>query len=101
MSELSERLRKAVEFLRRSGKIRTDKELAEVLRVTQPALSMAQTGRREPTWDLLLTLCDLYPISFDWLRKGEGDMIKDNMSSCYLRRIEELEKKIEELEAEK
>jgi len=94
MNELSARLRKAVDFLKKNGYARFDAEIARMLGVRYPALCMALNGSRTPTWELLLDFCDNYPINFWWLRTGEGYMIKDERELMLLRRIEELEREI-------
>lgn len=95
MNELSVRLRRAVDFLRTSGWVSSDRQVAESLGVTCSTLSMAMNGTRVPSWDLLLRFCDRYPVSFDWLRTGEGTIVKGERERELLRRIEELEKIIE------
>ena len=103
MNELSYRLQIAVDFLKGNGIIKRDKELAVSLGVPTATISMVTTGRRVPTWDLLLTFCDRYPISFEWLRTGVGPMIRGDTEAdkmrALLKRIEELEKKVDELTA--
>ena len=97
MNELSHRLQLALDFLKKNGFAKTDREIAERLGVQVTGLNMAKNGDRVPTWDLLLKLCDHYPINFWWLRSGDGSMIKEDKTIALLKRIEELEKKIAEL----
>ena len=98
MNELSERLGKSVKFLIENGYAKTNREIAAKLGVTNPTLSMAITGARTPTWSLLLKLCDIYPVSFDWLRFGSGDMI-GTKEATRMRRNAELERENAELKA--
>ena len=94
MSELSNRLQRAVEFIVKNGYAKNNTAIAKKLGVTSSTICMAVKAHREPTTELLATLCDNYPISFDWLRKGEGSMIRGERELALLRRIEELEKEI-------
>lgn len=95
---LSQRFREAIDFLKRNGSFKTDGELAGIMKVAMATISMATTGMRPPSWELLLKFCDLYPISFDWLRTGRGKMVKGDYELSLLKRIEELERKIKALE---
>ena len=97
MNELSERLRTAVEFLKRSGYAGSDLEIARSLHVQVSTFCMAMNGTRVPTWGLLLDLCDVYPIDFRWLRTGKGGMAKEDREAVLLKRIEELETEIASL----
>ena len=101
MNELSERLARALDFLKRNGYAKSDIEIAKKVGCTAPSLNMAKMGVRTPTWDLLLNLCDHYPINFWWLRSGEGSMIKDGHELALLQKIEQLENRIRELEEKK
>lgn len=91
MSELSERFSRAVAFVKENGYAKTNAEIAHRLGVTKSTLSMATSGSREPTWDLLLDFCDAYPVNFWWLRSGTGSIVKDENELRLLKRIEELE----------
>ena len=96
MNELSERLRTAIEFVKRNGYANNDVEIARSMGLSASALNMAKWGRT-PSWDLLLRFCDLYPISFEWIRRGTGSMVKTDRERMLLERIEQLEKTIAEL----
>ena len=65
------------------------------------SLNMAKT--RGPSWGTLLKLCDVYPVSFWWLRSGEGEMVQNDSKRvpALVRKIARLEKKIEDLENRK
>lgn len=91
MNELSQRLRQAVDFLKKNGYAGSDAEVAARIGVLKSTFSMATHGSRVPTWDMLLDLCDAYPIDFWWLRTGKGSMIKSERELVLLKRIEELE----------
>lgn len=95
--ELSDRLTDAVFFLERSGFAKNHISIARELGVSPATLTMAMKGSRVPTWDMLLKFCDVYPINFQWLRSGEGDMIGGREREvALLKRIVELERRIEE-----
>lgn len=99
MNELSQRLQRAMEFLVENSFAKSDAAIAKKLGVAPPVLNMSKRGARVPTWDLLLKFSDAYPISFDWLRTGTGDMIKEDKTTGLLRRIAELENEIKELKS--
>ena len=94
MNELSERLREAVDFLRKNGYAKNASAVARRIGVSKPTMSMAMNGSRVPTWDLLLDLCDAYPVNFRWLRTGEGDVVRDDTEARLLKRIRDLEEEI-------
>ena len=87
-------MKKAVVFLKKNGYAKTDSEIARKIGVLKSTFCMMLKGTRNPTWDLLLRFCDIYPISFQWLRTGEGPMIKGEREAVLLRRIEELENEL-------
>ena len=97
MSEISDRFRQAVDFIKRSGYEKSDAAVARKLGTTCPILCMELKGDRRPTWDRLLRFCDIYPINFWWLRSGEGPMLKDEREIALLRRIGELEEEVARL----
>lgn len=90
MSELSDRLRQAVDFLKKNGYVKSDSDVARRIGVLKSTFSMAVNGSRGPTWDLLLDFCDEFPIDFWWLRTGRGSMVKGEREAMLLKRIEEL-----------
>lgn len=94
MNELSERLSEAVDFLRKNGYAKNAADVARRIGVSKPTMSMAMSGSRVPTWDLLLDLCDAYPVNFRWLRTGEGDVVRDDTEARLLKRIRDLEEEI-------
>lgn len=98
MSEVSERLNAAVGFLKRNGYAKNDITIARKLEITKSTLSMAKSGMREPGLGMLLNFCDIYPINFEWLRTGEGSMVKGEKELELLKKIEQLEHRIKELE---
>lgn len=100
MNELSNRLKQSVVFLKEHGYARYDNDIARKMGVKPSTINMAINGSRIPNWDLLLNFCDNYPINFDWLRTGEGSMIKGEREYDLLRRIESLESRIRELEGQ-
>ena len=97
MNEISKRLREAVDFLKRNGYARSDADVARKVGVLKSTMCMSLNGSRTPTWEMLLDLCDAYPISFRWLRAGEGSMVKEDRETALLKRIEELEKELSRL----
>lgn len=98
MNEISQRLQRALEFLKENGYAKSDAEISRTIGVTNSFLNMGKTGARVPTWDMLLNVCDHYPINFEWLRTGTGSMVKGARELALLKRIEELENKIAELQ---
>jgi len=96
MSEISERLSKCIDFLIYNGQAKSYTEVAKVLGVSNSALSMAITGYREPSLQLMVSLCDHYPVNLAWLRTGKGGMIAPGETPL-LQRIAELEETIREL----
>ena len=97
MNELSERLRKAIAFLKRSGYIKTQASIARRMGIGDSFVSEAINGVKAPGWGFLLDFCDAFPINFWWLRTGEGDMVKDERERRLLKRIEELEEELRQL----
>ena len=59
---LGERLKRL-----RTGARMTQQELAERLGVSASAIGMYEQGRREPTFELLLRMGEMFGVSTDWL----------------------------------
>lgn len=102
MNESSNRLRQAVDFLEHNGYAKNDGEIARKIGVLDTSLSNSLSGYRPPSIDLMLALCDHYPINFWWLRSGEGEMLhfKTESAIALLRKIAECEKTNAELREE-
>ena len=94
MNELSERLSLAVDFLKRNGYAGNNAEIARTIHVIESTFSMVLNGTRKPNWDLLLDLCDNYPINFWWLRTGKGSIVKEDRELHLLKRIADLEEEL-------
>lgn len=99
MSNISDRLRTAVDYLKRNGLAKSDAEVARKIGYTRSCLCECKKGTRVPSWELVLSFCDHYPINFWWLRSGDGDMIREDKTAALLRRISELENEIKELKS--
>ena len=99
MNEISNRLKDVVTFLMKNGYAKSDAELARKLGYPRSTFCMSVNGTRVPTWELLLKICDQFPINFWWLRSGEGSMIREDKTAGLLMRIAELEKRVKELES--
>ena len=97
MNELSDRFHQAVDFVKRNGYDRSDAAIARRMGVTASTICMASNGTRQPAPELLLAFCDHYPIDFRWLWTGKGNMLYEDRELMLLKRIEELEKTIEQL----
>lgn len=101
-NELSDRFRQAVEFLKRNGYAKNDSDIARTINVLVASISNSATGYRPPSIELMLALCDHYPINFWWLRSGEGDMIGNgDRAIALLQKIAKLEGEIAELKGKK
>ena len=97
MNELSERLRLAVDFLKRNGYAGSNADIARAIHVIDSTFSMVLNGTRTPNWDLLLDLCDNYPINFWWVRTGKGSIVRGDREIQLLKRIAELEEELRQL----
>ena len=63
---LGERIRRL-----RTGARMTQEELAGRLEISKSAVGMYEQGRREPPYELLLRLGELFGVSIDWLLARE------------------------------
>lgn len=97
---LCERLKTAVQFLVESGSARSYSEICRKAGISIPSLNMSVMGHRDPSVEMLVRLCDGYPISLRWLRKGEGFMIVQDRTTELLQKIEQLNNIIDELKRE-
>lgn len=94
MDGITERLCKAVQFLKRSRYAKSQAEIAKRIGVTDSTLSMDMSGSRHPTLDMVVELCKAYPISIEWLCLGTGSMIRGSREEVLMNRIEALEERI-------
>ena len=98
MDDISARLRSAVEFLVGNGVEKNTSKMCARMGFSPSAFSNYVTGRRTPSVDVLVTFCNHYPIRLEWLCSGAGGMIKDDRVPALLKKIEDLENRIRELE---
>jgi len=57
---------KTLKKLRKSHNMTQD-ELAEMLSLSRSAISLYETGRREPDYSILTKLADIFDVSVDYL----------------------------------
>ena len=93
----SERFAKAVQFLLDNGFARSESSIAKKIGFSVAAVNMSVTGYRSPSLELMVALCDNYPIYFDWVRTGDGGMVRTRELDLYIK-IRELEGRIKALE---
>ena len=74
MNDLSDRIR-----LLRTAQSLNQKQLAEMVGITQPFLSDIEKGKRNPSIEVLQKLCDALGCSADYLlnRPGEGTKLEE------------------------
>lgn len=100
MDVLTERFGEAVRYLKETGVVKSYKEVANAIGVTNSNLSMRISGTRSATWPMILQLSDHYNVSLRWLRFGEGELAEPQLKErVLLKKIERLERRIRELES--
>lgn len=62
----------------RIKKVRTDsgdsqEEFAQKIGITRSAISLYESGSRTVTEPTIKLVCNVYNVSYDWLKTGEGD----------------------------
>jgi transcriptional regulator with XRE-family HTH domain len=67
-----ERLKKIREHFKKS-----QSEFAKSLGMGQSTLGMLEVGKRDILDRHIKTVCSIYNVSENWLRTGEGEMLKD------------------------
>lgn len=78
--ERHERLKKAVEYLLKSGKLSKKKDLPSILNRRPETISRSLNGKNgNPTDDFFIIFNNAFGSSFnlDWLLKGDGDMLAE------------------------
>lgn len=77
-----ERLKTAYQYLKSSGIVHTQKDVAEAMGASEPNVSSAFKGVEKVLTDKFLNrFARTYGISLDWLLTGRGEMIMDNGTS--------------------
>jgi transcriptional regulator with XRE-family HTH domain len=59
-------------------------KFAERLGVTRDVIANIETGRVEPKEPLLMLMCRIYDINYDWLMYGEGNRDADSDDSIVM-----------------
>ena len=78
MTTKQERLCEVYTYLRGKGKVHTQSDFAEVLRITRPAISAAMNGNEAYlTKNLFQKICGAFPgvFSIDYLLTGQGELL--------------------------
>lgn len=74
---MHERIKQVRESLKdSSGRKMSQAKFAEQMNVTRDMIATYEIGRVEPTPLFISTLCDRFGISEEWLRTGEGEMMR-------------------------
>lgn len=58
----------------RKDKDLSQDELGKILGITNTAISGYESGRRNPTDQIIISMCRELNVNEDWLRYGEGEM---------------------------
>ena len=75
---MNQRLREVVNFLKKQRKVLSDGEFADKIDVGRSQLSEVISGKRKFSERYVLKLLTSFPeISEQWLRTGEGEMLKN------------------------
>lgn len=81
-----------ISLLRRSRNM-TQKELAQLLSVSPSAIGMYEQGRRQPSAELIVGICDAFSVSTQWLLTGQPytrkDLKEDLSTILHLRPVQE------------
>ena len=76
-----QRLREAINFLKKQRKVLSDGELADIIDVGRSQLSEVLSGKRKFSERYVLRFLNKFPeINEIWLRTGAGDMITSSYS---------------------
>lgn len=79
---MNQRLREVVNFLKKQRKVLSDGEFADKIDVGRSQLSEVISGKRKFSERYVLRLLTSFPeISEQWLRTGEGEMLKKSSYS--------------------
>ena len=79
---MNQRLREVVNFLKKQRKVLSDGEFADKIDVGRSQLSEVISGKRKFSERYVLKLLTSFPeISEQWLRTGEGEMLKNTSYS--------------------
>ena len=74
-----QRFREAINFLRKQRKVLSDGELADTIEVGRSQLSEVLSGKRKFSERYVLKFLNKFPeFNENWLRTGEGEMLKDS-----------------------
>ena len=65
-----------IRLLRKELKMTTE-VFGEKLGIVSSAVSNIEAGRRQPTNQLILSICREFNVNEQWLRTGEGEMFND------------------------
>lgn len=56
----------------------TQDEFAKRIGLARNSVANYEIGRREPTNAIILSICKEFKVNEDWLRTGEGKMLREN-----------------------
>ena len=84
MTTKKDRLCEVYTILRNKGKVHTQSDLADALRVTRPAISAAMNGNEAYlTKNLFQKICAAFPeFNLDYLLDGKGELLKSKIEQA-------------------
>lgn len=72
-------MKERIKELRRLLKL-TQNEFAKKIGVKQSTIATYESGRNEPTYSVIKSICREYSVSEDWLRSGKGSIFLPDIS---------------------
>lgn len=79
---MNQRFKEIADELKKSRKVYSDADLARILGISRSEMSNVIAERRPVSKRIVNNLLSAFPdINEEWLRTGEGNMLKDNDSS--------------------
>ena len=77
---MKQRFKKAINYLKKTGKVKSQNEIADNMDITPQVITEILGGRMNLNAEKAVKFCTLYGFSVEWLLTGEGEMLKSAAS---------------------